>query len=179
MSERGQAPFPRSGGRSSGPQGTRYFSTEELRQYASDAANARDGRISVHQPVLEGTSPGIEGRRFTLGPGRQSIGRRGDNEIVIDDLSVSGNHAWITNQDGRCVIVNTLSTNGTFVNDRRIHEVALRHGDHIRLGQAEFMFLTREPGQPEPASRRRIVAAVLLGAVAALAALAWWLRGSP
>lgn len=174
MSER-QAPFRPSGG----PQGTRFFSTEALRQYASETASATDRRISVHEPVLEGTSAGIEGHRFALGPGRQSIGRRGDNEIVIDDLSVSGNHAWITNQNGHCIIVNTLSTNGTFVNDQRIHEVALRHGDHIRLGQAEFVFLTREHGQPEPASRRRIVVAVLLAAVAALAALVWWLRGSP
>ncbi|UJM91420.1 FHA domain-containing protein [Rhodanobacter denitrificans] len=165
--------------RSSGPQGTRFFSTEALRRYASDAESATDRRISVREPVLEGSSPGIEGHRFALGPGRQAIGRRADNEIVIDDLSVSGNHAWITNQRGRCIIVNTLSTNGTFVNDRRIHEAALRHGDHIRLGQAELVFLTREHGQPEPASRRRIVVAVLLVAVGALAALAWWFFGSP
>lgn len=179
MSDRGQAPSRHSDGRSSGPQGTRFFSTEALRQYISDAANGAGGRISVHEPVLEGSSPGIEGRRFILHPGRQAIGRRTDNEIVIDDLSVSGNHAWITNQRGRCMIVNTLSTNGTFVNDRRIHEVVLRHGDHIRLGQAEFVFLTREHGQPEPASRRRIVVVVLLAAVGALAVLAWWFFGSP
>ena len=179
MSERGQAPFRRSGERSSGPQGTRFFATEALRRYASDAASATDRRVSVHEPVLEGSSAGIEGRRFTLSAGRQSIGRRGDNEIVIDDLSVSGNHAWITNQRGRCIIVNTLSTNGTFVNDQRVHEAALRHGDHIRLGQAEFVFLTREHGQPEPASRRRIVVVVLLAAVGALAVLAWWFFGSP
>lgn len=179
MSERGQASFRRSGERSSGPQGTRFFSTEALRRYASDAGSATDDRASVHEPVLEGTSAGIEGRRFTLRPGRQAIGRRSDNEIVIDDLSVSGNHAWITNQNGRCVIVNTLSTNGTFVNDRRIHEVALRHGDHIRLGQAEFVFLTRECDQPDPASRRWTGMLVLLAALGGAGALAWWWFGSP
>ena len=178
MSDRGQAPF-RSGERSSGPQGTRFFSTEALRQYASDAGERVDDRASVHEPVLEGSSPGIEGRRFTLRPGRQAIGRRVDNEIVVDDLSVSGSHAWITNQHGRCIIVNTLSTNGTFVNDRRIHEVTLRHGDHIRLGQAEFVFLTRERDLPRPASRRWIGAILLLAALAVLSALAWWFLGSP
>ncbi|MBQ4854427.1 FHA domain-containing protein [Rhodanobacter sp. B2A1Ga4] len=150
-----------------------------MRQYISDAEGAMNGRISAREPVLEGSSPGIEGQRFILRPGRQAIGRRADNEIVIDDLSVSGNHAWITNQQGRCVIVNTLSTNGTFVNDQRIHEVALRHGDHIRLGQAEFVFLTRERDLPEPASRRWIGIVLLLAALGVLGALAWWLLGSP
>jgi pSer/pThr/pTyr-binding forkhead associated (FHA) protein len=150
-----------------------------LRQYISDAGSAMDGRISVHEPVLEGASPGIEGRRFTLRPGRQAIGRRADNGIVIDDLSVSGSHAWITNQHGHCVIVNTLSTNGTFVNGRRVHEAALRHGDHVRLGQAEFVFLTRERDQREPVPRRWIGAVLLLAALGVLGTLAWWLLGSP
>jgi hypothetical protein len=177
MSDRNQVPFGRSGKRASGPQGTRFFSTEALRQYASDVADSGDDRLSVHAPVLEGSSPGIEGRRFVIRAGRQAIGRRVDNEIVVDDLSVSGCHAWITNQDGRCVIMNTLSTNGTFVNDKRIHEVVLRHGDHVRLGQAEFVFLTREHGQPTLGSRRWIGAAAVL--LVAAAALAWWLLRSP
>jgi pSer/pThr/pTyr-binding forkhead associated (FHA) protein len=63
------------------------------------------------------------------------------------------------------------------VNDKRVHEVSLRHGDHIRLGQAEFVFLTREHGVPEPASRRWIGIVALL--LAAAGALAWWLLRSP
>ncbi|MGB3749139.1 MAG: FHA domain-containing protein [Rhodanobacter sp.] len=175
MSDSTPAPFRRSGERSSGPQGTRFFSTEALRQYASDAADGVDDTVTVHAPVLEGSSPGIEGRRFVIRPGRQAIGRRLDNDIVVDDMSVSGCHAWITHQHDRCIIMNTLSTNGTFVNDRRIHEVALRHGDHIRLGQAEFVFLTREHGRPERAPWRWVGAAVVLLAMAGAAAW-WWLR---
>lgn len=176
MSNRGQSPSRPPGERSSGPQGTRFFSTEALRQYASNAADGSDGRISAHEPVLEGSSPGIVGRRFVLRPGRQAIGRRVDNGIVVEDLSVSGCHAWITNQHGHCAIMNTLSTNGTFVNDRRIHEAILRHGDHIRLGQAEFVFLTREHDLPWPVSRRRIAIAGLL--LAALVVVVWWFLGS-
>ena len=75
--------------------------------------------------------------------------------------------------------MNTLSTNGTFVNDRRVHEATLRHGDHIRLGQAEFVFLTRERDLPRPASRRWIGAIVLLAVLGIVGALAWWFLGSP
>jgi hypothetical protein len=171
MTVRDSVPSHPSGRRSSGPQGTQLFSAEELRQCASEAAFASDGHASVHEPVLERTG-GLEGERFKLRSGRQTIGRQGDNDIVVDDLSVSSSHAWIMNQQGHYVIMNTLSTNGTFVNGKRVHEAILRHGDRIRLGQAEFVFLTRERGMRGAASLRWIAAGLL--ACAGLGALAWW-----
>lgn len=172
MSSLGQTPTPPVRRRSAGPQGTQLFATEDLRQYAVDAERS-DGRPSAHEPVLEGISAGFAGRRFVLRSGRQTIGRREDNDIVLDDLSVSASHAWIINQHGHYVIMNTLSTNGTFVNDKRIHEAILKHGDHIRLGQAELAFLTRERGLVGTGRLRWVVAGVLLLAVAG--ALVWWL----
>jgi len=158
--------------RSAGPQGTRLFSAEELRQFAREAAPVLLGRASAASPVLEGANGALLGRRLSLRAGRQTIGRRGDNDIVLNDLSVSASHAWIMNQQGHYVIMNTLSTNGTFVNGKRIHEARLRHGDRVRFGQLEFTFLTRERGAG--ASRRLWLA---LGAAVLLAAgmAAWWL----
>jgi len=112
-------------------------------------------------------------QRFTLRAGRQAIGRGSDNDIIVDDPSVSTAHAWIINQHGRYLIMNTLSTNGTFVNDRRIHEASLKHGDHIRLGRAELVFLTRESGATDPRRVRWVV--VASAALLALSALVWWL----
>lgn len=163
-----------SGKRSSGPQGTRLFSADELKRLAREADLASAGRASVHEPVLEGTNAGLEGKRFSLRAGRQTIGRRDDNDIVIGDLSVSSTHAWIMNQQGHYVIMNTLSTNGTFVNGQRVHEAIIQHGDRIRLGQAEFVFLTREPGQPT-GMRAAVLAGGLVLLAGGLAALAWWL----
>jgi pSer/pThr/pTyr-binding forkhead associated (FHA) protein len=172
MNSRVQTPSPLGGGRSAGPQGTQLFSTEQLRQYAIETEPESSGRASAHEPVLEGVSAGLEGRRFSLRSGRQTIGRGGDNDIRIDDPSVSASHAWVVNQHGHYVIMNTLSTNGTFVNDKRIHMTALKHGDHIRLGHAEFVFLTRERGAAGWPRPRWIAAGVL--ALAGLGALAWW-----
>ncbi len=154
-----------------GPQGTQLFSTEALRRYAYEAEYASDGVASAHEPVLEGISKGLENLRFSLRSGRQTIGRASNNDIVVDESSVSSSHGWIINQPGHCVIMNTLSTNGTFVNDKRIHEATLKHGDHIRLGQAEFVFLTRESRQPRQHRRAWMMAGLLL--LAGLAALAW------
>ena len=151
--------------RSAGPQGTQLFQADTLRAQTEQAASSGNARASVAEPVLEGVSPGIEGRRYTLRAGRQTIGRRDDNDIVLDDASVSSSHAWILNQQGHHVVMNMLSTNGTFVNDERVHEATLKHGDRVRLGQAEFVFLTREAGDRRIGARHWLVGALLLAAI--------------
>lgn len=159
--------------RAAGPQGTRLFNAEELRQLADGSEPTADERASVARPVLQACSPGMQRQRFVLHEGKQSLGRRADNDVVVNDLSVSASHAWIINQHGHCVVMNTLSTNGTFVNGRKVHEAILRHGDRLRLGQAEFVFLTREG-----AGRARQLLGWCLGVATALAmaaAAAWWL----
>ena len=174
MNSSGQpAPGP-TGGRSAGPQGTQLFSAAELQLYA-DQADTAAGHASTREPVLEGVGAALDGQRFALRCGRQTIGRGSDNDIVIDEPSVSSSHAWIISQHGRHVIMNTLSTNGTFVNDLRVHETALKHGDHVRLGQAEFVFLTREHGAADPRRWRWIIVVLLMLAASAVAA--WWLFG--
>lgn len=159
--------------RSAGPQGTRLFSAEELRQFAREAAPVLLGRASAAAPVLEGANGVVLGRRLSLRAGRQTIGRRSDNDIVLDDLSVSASHAWIMNQQGHYVLMNTLSTNGTFVNGKRIHEATLRHGDRVRFGQVEFTFLTRERGAGGGAWRGWL--ALGAAALVAMGVAAWWL----
>lgn len=175
MNSPGQTPHRLRRRRSKGPQGTRLFSAEELHQYARETEPIPDGRPSVDEPVLEGVSEGLEGRRFSLRPGRQTVGRGDASDILVEDPSVSSSHAWIINQHGHYVLMNTLSTNGTFVNDKRIHEAILKHGDHIRLGQAQFVFLTRERGVVNGASWRWRWIAITVVALIGLAAFVWWL----
>jgi pSer/pThr/pTyr-binding forkhead associated (FHA) protein len=62
------------------------------------------------------------------------IGRLGQSDIFIDDSSVSREHAMIERRDGRFVLEDLKSTNGTFINGKFIDVRALNHGDksHIR-----------------------------------------------
>ncbi|HSH84338.1 MAG TPA: FHA domain-containing protein [Guyparkeria sp.] len=159
--------------RSAGPQGTMLFQADDLRAQAEQIESSSSDRASVAEPVLEGVSPDIEGQRFTLRVGRQTIGRRADNDIVLDEPSVSSSHAWILNQQGHHVVMNMLSTNGTFVNDQRVHEATLKHGDRIRLGQVELVFLTREAGEARIGPRHWLVGALLLAAMALAFYLIW------
>lgn len=161
------------GRRLAGSQGTQLFSSGELSQWAAEAGASSHGHASEREPVLQGTSVGLEGHRFSLRAGRQTIGRRENNDIVVNEPSVSSAHAWIINQQGHYVVMNTLSTNGTFVNDRRVHEASIKHGDRVRFGQVEFVFLTHEGRGKKP------VGIIVLAGVLALAGLAtllwWWL----
>lgn len=165
---------PEGGGkRRAGPQGTQLLSVTEIQQLAQDETSVSDGRASTHEPVLEGVRGTQKGRRYLLRQGRRTIGRRDNNDIVIDDPSVSATHAWIINQHSHYVLMNTLSTNGTYVNDKRIHETVLVHGDRVRFGQAEFAFLTRE--QRSQDARHYVYATVALLCLTAMAGLMWWL----
>lgn len=68
------------------------------------------------------------------------IGRREGNDIRIDNLAVSGNHAKIEKVNGSYMIVDLKSTNGTFVNNRKIVQAKLQHLDEITIGKHNLVF---------------------------------------
>jgi pSer/pThr/pTyr-binding forkhead associated (FHA) protein len=63
-----------------------------------------------------------------------TIGRRDDNEVVIDDPSVSGHHAKIDSLGNRFVLIDLKSKNGTFVNEQLIDSHWLNDGDVVTIG---------------------------------------------
>jgi pSer/pThr/pTyr-binding forkhead associated (FHA) protein len=81
------------------------------------------------------------GQRFALRPGAVTrLGRAPDNDIVINDSSVSRHHASIESVNGRFELRDQQSQNGTYVSDERVTQRPIADGDLIRLGQAPFTF---------------------------------------
>ncbi|MBM3708869.1 MAG: type VII secretion protein EssC [Actinobacteria bacterium] len=68
------------------------------------------------------------------------IGRDKTNEISIDDLAVSGNHAEIIKYEGNFYIRDCDSKNGTYLNGKKIKEAKLRSGDLITLSGYRIIF---------------------------------------
>lgn len=64
-----------------------------------------------------------------------SIGRSPDNAMVIDNPAVSHYHARVFNEEGRMMLEDFGSLNGTFVNGQRIKMIALKAGDSVAIGK--------------------------------------------
>jgi hypothetical protein len=75
------------------------------------------------------------GQQFTFTQDAISLGRRDDNDVVIEDPQISRRHASLSWEEGEFVLRDLGSANGTFLNAVRIKEPhALREGDAIGLG---------------------------------------------
>jgi pSer/pThr/pTyr-binding forkhead associated (FHA) protein len=82
---------------------------------------------------------------YPLVGGSLRIGRGRDNDIQLEDLTVSGHHAVVEVQPSDYLdnsndvyIIDQQSTNGTVVNGRHIKRHLLKHGDVAVIGQNEF-----------------------------------------
>lgn len=69
-----------------------------------------------------------------------SIGRSPSNDIVLKEPKVSRQHAAINKIDGSFVVVDLKSSNGVFVNGRKVEEVVLEDGDEILIGNTKMIF---------------------------------------
>lgn len=72
---------------------------------------------------------------------RYTIGRLPDNDVRIDNPTVSGHHALIINILNDSFLEDLNSTNGTYVNGKLIKKHALQHGDVITIGRHQLRFV--------------------------------------
>ena len=70
-----------------------------------------------------------------------TIGRNEDNTITVDNLAVSGYHARIDAAGKDFILTDLQSTNGTFVNDKKVISHKLVHGDNIIIGKHLILFV--------------------------------------
>jgi pSer/pThr/pTyr-binding forkhead associated (FHA) protein len=80
-----------------------------------------------------------------------SVGRKPDNDIVVDNPAVSGHHCRITKQGGTYFVEDLESTNGTFVNEKRIKKSGLHDNDVVGVAKHALVFVADEPA-PAPAA---------------------------
>ena len=84
------------------------------------------------RPDQSNRSIAFDGRPLT-------IGRATDNGLVLRDGRASRHHARIDARRGSLVLSDLGSTNGSYVNDRRVESIALGEGDRIRVGTTTLL----------------------------------------
>ncbi len=84
------------------------------------------------------------GRQYRLSQQRMLIGRLDQSDIIVQDSSVSREHATIERKDGRFIVEDLKSTNGTFVNGELVDVRVLNHGDKIRIGNTVLQFIVEK-----------------------------------
>ena len=85
-------------------------------------------------PKIIVSTDGKPSRDVELNQAQTRLGRRPFNDVVIDDLAVSGEHALLHLSGQKVLLQDLGSTNGTWVNGQAVQIRALHHGDVIRMG---------------------------------------------
>jgi hypothetical protein len=103
-----------------------YAPTRDPHQAVGRILLASDGRTVVERE---------------LKPGRLVIGRTPDNDLQIDSKFISRHHCQIVTQPDACLIEDLNSTNGIYVQSKRVRRYNLNDGDVVQVGQHEIMYI--------------------------------------
>ena len=91
---------------------------------------------------------GVVIKEVELSKERTSLGRRPYNDIVIDNLAISGEHAVLQLAGDEVSIEDLNSTNGTYVNGKSVKKQLLQHSDVIEIGKYHIQYFNELPPSP-------------------------------
>jgi pSer/pThr/pTyr-binding forkhead associated (FHA) protein/tetratricopeptide (TPR) repeat protein len=166
------SPQPQYGARSSPPSGSVPLGPSVIAEAAGPETSPEAPTVALPvTPRLIGLAGYLKDQAVYLDQPETTVGRVKGSHLVIEDASVSRNHAKIIQKDGSFVLFDLRSYNGCYVNDTQITKADLSHGDTVRFGDISFRFLlTNEPeGKAvKPRSPRRKRVAILAAVTLAL-----------
>jgi len=85
----------------------------------------------------------LAGSRYILEPDVTAIGRDVASDIFLDDVTVSRAHVSLSHHDGRFVLKDLGSLNGTYLNGALVDQAVLVSGDELQIGRFKLVFLDR------------------------------------
>ena len=123
-----------------GAETTQTYTPEEL----TDDEGPLEELATEGPALVVRSGGGRAGEHFVPQGERTTIGRSPDNDVFLDDVTVSRKHAVLVDRGGEYVIEDLGSLNGTFVNRRRIESgTRLESGDEVQIGKYRLSFLTK------------------------------------
>jgi pSer/pThr/pTyr-binding forkhead associated (FHA) protein len=131
---------PRCGGMLTTESGVETTTTFELESGNEEPDTTLAATLSGPALVVR-SGGGMAGQAFEPAEGKTLIGRSPECDIFLDDVTVSRRHAVLHERDGRYIIEDQGSLNGTFLNRRRIESAELSDGDELQIGKYRLTFL--------------------------------------
>ena len=89
---------------------------------------------------------GVVIKEVQLSKDRTTLGRRPYNDIVIDNLAVSGEHAVLLMNGNEVYLEDLNSTNGTYVNGKAVKKQLLQNADTVEIGKYKIKYVNEAPG---------------------------------
>ncbi len=105
------------------------------------SAEAKEGGSPDAVPMLMVNKGPNFGSKFPLTTGRITVGRSISNDIQVPDSEVSRKHAEIYYENGKYILRDLDSSNGTFLNGKITKEAVLKHNDEISFGGTTFIVM--------------------------------------
>ncbi|MCK6425465.1 MAG: FHA domain-containing protein [Burkholderiaceae bacterium] len=100
-------------------------------------------------PKLVVSLDGVVIKEVQLTKDKTTLGRRPYNDIVIDNLAVSGEHAVLQMAGQDVYIEDQNSTNGTYINGRAVKKQLLQHNDTVEIGKYKIKYLVEDSSDYE------------------------------
>jgi hypothetical protein len=123
-----------------GAETTQTYTPEEI----ADEDGPLDELAAEGPALVVRSGGGRAGEHFIPQNERTTIGRSPDNDIFLDDVTVSRKHAVLLQSEGEFRIEDLGSLNGTFVNRKRIDApTKLESGDEVQIGKYRMSYISK------------------------------------
>jgi pSer/pThr/pTyr-binding forkhead associated (FHA) protein len=120
------------------------FTPIEVEEETAPAAGGLPGELEPGQALLVVQRGPNAGSRFLIDKDVTTAGRHPESDIFLDDVTVSRRHAEFWRRDGKFLIRDVGSLNGTYVNRQRVEETELANGDELQIGKFKLIFYVGE-----------------------------------
>ena len=118
---------------------------------------ARGDRLSSQEFHLVLVNTGGAGKSFPVKNPEVSIGKSTENDVVLDEPTVSRNHLQVVRQGDRFLVKDLGSTNGTYIDGAQIREGYLRPGSLLEVGDVQLRFQPKvAPVEIAPSAENRL-----------------------
>jgi len=120
------------------------FTPIDVEEEVGGEAGAPQADLEAGQALLVVQRGPNAGSKFLIDKDLTTAGRHPESDIFLDDVTVSRRHAEFRRGEGKFVVRDVGSLNGTYVNRQRVDEAQLATGDELQIGKFKLTFYVGE-----------------------------------